>query len=265
MLQGKNVIIMGASRGIGKAIAKLLAKNKANLCLISRTQEELQKIVTEIIASGHQATYLVGDVSKIEDVKLIFEKYGSSGKKIDVLVNNAGIYRENSETHPSNIINIKEVYSLVHTNMLSYWWTVLLAKEQMNCGSSIINISSVNGILGKGNSDIYDMTKAAINNLTLNQARQLFAKKIRVNAVCPSSTITPMRDYALKKYLKDKTRKEFDSYEADTIPFKRLGLPDDIAEAVLFLASNSSKYITGQIISVDGGYLLKPFFFNEPP
>ncbi len=263
MLKNKNAVIIGASRGIGEAIAKLFAQNGAHVTLMGRSEKNLKKVADEITSSGGSADYIMLDIAKVESVKEAFKKYKSLGKKIDVLVNNAGIYRENSDTHDDNgKINMDVVYDLINTNVLGYWWSTLIAKSLINDEGSVINISSVNGIIGKGNSDIYDLTKAGVNNLTLNQARQLSSRKIRVNAICPSSAVTPMRDEAMARYLKGKSRKEFDKFEASTIPFKHLGSPDDIAELALFMASDKSKYMTGQIISVDGGFLLKPFFFS---
>ena len=263
MLKNKNAVIVGGSRGIGEAIAKLFAKNGAKVCLISRNEKSLKSVANDIKSAGGSSDYIVADISKPDSIKKAFKQYKSSGRKIDILVNNAGIYRENSDTHPKDVVDLDVVYSIVNTNMLGYWWSFIFAKELLKDGASIINISSINGIIGKGSSDIYDMTKAGVNNLTLNQARQLASRKIRVNAICPSSTVTPMRDDAMARYLKNKSRKEFDKYEASTIPFKRLCKPEEIANVALFLANDHSSYITGQIISVDGGFLLKPVFFGE--
>jgi NAD(P)-dependent dehydrogenase (short-subunit alcohol dehydrogenase family) len=263
MLKNKNAVVIGAGRGIGEAIAKLFARNSAYVTLMDYSEENLKKVASEITSLGGLTNYIVVDVSKIESVKKAFEKYRLLHKKIDVLVNNVGIYRENSDTHNDDgKINADIVDNLIKTNMLSYWWSVLMAKSLINDEGSVINISSVNGIIGKGNSDIYDLTKAGINNLTLNQARQFSPRKIRVNAICPNSTVTPMRDETIARYLKGKSREDFDKFEASTLPFKRLGSPSDIAELALFLASDKSKYMTGQIISIDGGFLLKPFFFS---
>ena len=264
MLKGKNAIVIGASKGIGKAIAELFCDNGAYVTLMSSSEANLKEAVKGIKSKGGKADYIVVDISRIDSVKKAFDKYRDLRKKVDILVNNAGIYRENTDTHDDKgNINIDAVNQLINTNLLSYWWCTLMAKDLINDGGSVINVSSVNGITGKGNSDIYDITKAGINNLTLNQARQLSSRKIRVNAICPSSTITPMRDDAMGRYLKDKTRQDFDEFEASTIPFKRLCDPSEIAELALFMACDKSSYMTGQIISVDGGFLLKPFFFDE--
>lgn len=264
MVKNKKAIVIGGSRGIGEAIAKLLAMREAEVCLMSRNEEDLKQVVEVINSAGGKADYILANIADYESVKNAFANYQLSGRKIDILVNNAGIYRENSETHKYEnnklSVNLKIASELINTNLLGYWWSTLLASPLMNKGGSVINISSVNGIFGKGNSDIYDFTKAGINNLTLNQARQFFSRKIRVNCVCPSSTVTPMRDLAMSRYLQEK-REDFDQYEASTIPFQRLGKTEDIAEMVLFLASEKANYITGQIISVDGGYLLKPMLF----
>jgi 3-oxoacyl-[acyl-carrier protein] reductase len=269
MLKGKNAIIIGGSKGIGKSIAKLFAKHGANILIVSRNKENLRKVCEEIHSNGGLAKFIVGDISQPQSMRKVFGQYKISGNKIDILVNNSGIYRENSDTHSENKeiqsveINLEIVNRLINTNMLGFWWSTKFAEPFLNEGGSIINISSVNGIIGKANSDIYDMTKAGINILTLNQARQFANNKIRVNAICPSSTITQMRDDALHRYLpKGRTRKEFDDLESKKNPLKRLGKSEDIAEMALFLASDKSSYLTGQIISVDGGFLLKPHFFN---
>jgi len=260
MLNEKNVVIIGGSRGIGESIAKLFAKNRANITLMSRSKKDLKRVTDEIVLLGGKANWIFMDISDVKSVTTAFEKFRLFNKKINILINNSGIYRENSETYDDNKINLEAIYNLINTNMLGYWWSTIIAQDLIIDSGSIVNISSVNGILGKSKSDIYDMTKAAINNMTLNHARKLSLRKIRVNAICPSSTITPMRDDAMNRYLKNKSREEFDNYEADTIPFKRLCDPQEIAEVALFLASDKSQYITGQIISVDGGFLLKPVF-----
>jgi len=105
MLKNKNAVIVGGSRGMGEAIAKLFAKNNANVCIISRNQEDLEKVVKDIKTQGGSAEYIIGDITKYEQMEKAFEQYRSSKRKIDILVNNAGIYRENSDTHPDNKIN----------------------------------------------------------------------------------------------------------------------------------------------------------------
>ncbi len=307
-LRGKNAVIIGGSRGIGAAIAELFVREGAAVCLISRSERDLQETVRKInsmavggsmkAGAGNSenpaAEYIVGDISSAESMRQAFLKYaeknrgrddgvgsGREGKnsvsrRIDILVANSGIYRENSETHKwqrsgsSEAHGISEVYGdgagleirhavvqeIINTNMLGYWWSTLLAEPLLSDGGSVIYISSVNGIRGKGISDIYDMSKAAVNVHALNAARQLAPRRIRVNAVCPSSTITPMRDDAMRRYPPSTTRKEFDLFEAGTLPFGRLATAEDIAAAALHFASDESRYTTGTILQVDGGFML---------
>ena len=160
------------------------------------------------------------------------------------------------------------IQELIKVNLLSYWYLGLKISTLMkkNNYGAIINISSVNGICGKAVCDIYDITKAGINNLTLNQAMQLAKFNIRVNAICPSSTITPMRDKAMAEYPPPISTNGYNQLEASSIPLQRLGNPEDIASLALLLSSKGGEYITGQIISIDGGFLLTrkvPLSFQE--
>jgi 3-oxoacyl-[acyl-carrier protein] reductase len=211
--------------------------------------------------------YFVCDLSKDRDIKKTFMEILKKYPKIDILVNNAGIYKENESTHKAKKdgsieFDSRVIQDLINVNMLAYWMCGLYAAEPMKKSKEgvIINISSVNSICGKVVCDVYDMTKAAVNNLTLNQAMQLADFNVRVNAICPSSTVTSMRDKAMGEYPPEEGREGFDRLEASMVPLKRLGRPEDIAFCALYLASNEASYITGQVISVDGGFLLKRQF-----
>lgn len=225
-----NVLITGASSGIGKEIANLF-------------NNQGYTIITMGINKTDYNNYAC-DFNNYLEVKNVF-KIILARHKIDILINCAGIYKENEN------MNNCDIYDMLNINLLSAWTLSNLFYEHTEHGN-IINISSVNGITGKSVSDIYDMTKAAMNNMTLNHARRFANKWIRVNAICPSSTVTPMRDYTIPK----NQRKQVDEHEISNLPIKRLGQPYDIAELALFLASNKASYITGQIIAVDGGWLL---------
>jgi 3-oxoacyl-[acyl-carrier protein] reductase len=271
-MKGKNAVIIGASRGIGEAIARNLYSKGCNVFITGRRTEDLSNITSSLSKPGAHSSHHKADISSPGEMKAAFRAYQDLGwGGIDILVNNAGIYRENSSTHSLSTdgevdFDWETINDLIQTNMLGYFISTELARPLMRDNGSIVHISSVNGLRGKGGCDIYDMTKAGINVLTLNHARQFAPKGIRVNAVCPSSTVTPMRDDALGRYLPDGVqRRDFDESEAKSVPFQRLGKPEDIAQMVAFLSSDESCYTTGQIISVDGGYGLIPTFpsFNH--
>lgn len=265
-LKGKVVLVTGGGRGIGKEIAKLFVKQGAEVIIISDVKKDLEESKAEIIKNVGKVDFVVCDNSKEEDIKKVMNYILSKYKKLDILVNNAGFYKENVDTHKlelkNNEMNIKFneelINKLISVDVLAYWRFGLYAAEIMKKQKKgvIINISSVNAICGKCVCDIYDMTKAAVNVLTLNQAMQLAEYNIRVNAICPSSVVTSMRDRATAEYLEGISREEYDKKEASTIPLGRIGKAEDIAYCALYLASDEANYLTGQIISVDGGFLL---------
>jgi len=264
-LTDKTALITGGGSGIGKAIATLFSQRGASVILVGRDEDKLKRTVEEI--SLEKCSYFVCDLATIESIQRLVENIKQKSFSINILVNNAGIYKENHSTHTVKQegkieFNQELITKLLQVNLFSYWHLGLCVSNLMkkNHSGSIINISSVNGICGKGVCDVYDMAKAAVNNLTLNQARQFASSNIRVNAICPSSTLTPMRDKAMAEYPPKEGTKKFDELEASKIPLKRLGRPEDIAYLALLLASDQGSYITGQTVSVDGGFLLTKEF-----
>jgi 3-oxoacyl-[acyl-carrier protein] reductase len=245
LLEGKNVIITGASRGIGKGIAEVFAKHGANIAFTYHSSDEKAKLLeTELSVNGCKAKGYKSDASDFEAaqqlVKDVMEDFGS----IDVLVNNAGITKDGLLMRMSE----EDFDSVMNTNMKSVFnMTKAVATPMLKAKSgSIINMSSVVGITGNAGQANYAASKAAINGFTKSIALELGSRNIRCNAIAPGFIETEMTEA-----LGEETVKQWRAQ----IPLKRGGTPEDIANTTLFLASDLSSYVTGQVIHVCGGML----------
>ncbi|MEX0363011.1 3-oxoacyl-[acyl-carrier-protein] reductase [Flagellimonas sp.] len=245
LLEGKNVIITGASRGIGKGIAEVFGKAGANVAFTYSSSEapalELEK---ELSALGVKAKAYKSNAASFEESQELVTKVLEDFGGIDVLINNAGITRDKllmrmgEEDFDTVIeINLKSVY-----NMTKAVQRTMLKQRQ----GSIINMSSVVGVKGNAGQANYAASKAGMIGFTKSVALELGSRNIRCNAIAPGFIETEMTDK-----LDDKMVQEW----RDAIPLKRGGNPEDVANACLFLASDLSAYVTGQVLNVDGGML----------
>ena len=239
----KTALVTGASRGIGRAIAlTLAAKGYAVALNYAGSQAAAEAVKGEIEAAGGKAFTIQGDVSKAEDVDRIFKTIKEEFGQLDVLVNNAGITRDGL------LIRMKEESwdAVLSTDLKSDFLTIKAAAQMMmrKKKGSIINIASVVGIMGNIGQVNYAAAKAGVIGLTKACAKELAARNIRVNAVAPGFIATDMTDAIPEK-----------NKEAmlTAIPLGRMGLAEDVAKAVSFLASDDASYITGQVLKVDGG------------
>lgn len=245
-LQGKTAIVTGASRGIGRAIAKKLAFMGANLVLNYRkSADEIDTLIEEIKEYEVQTLVVQGDVSSFEDCKKIADEAKEKFGSIDVLINNAGITKDalilrmTEEDFDKVIsVNLKGVY-----NCSKHIAPIMLKQRS----GKIINISSVVGVAGNAGQCNYAAAKAGVIGITKTLAKELGSRGITVNAVAPGYIKTDMTDA-----LSEKVKKSIE----DVLPLKRLGTPEDVAEAVGFLASDKASYITGQVLHVDGGMII---------
>lgn len=243
MLTDKIALVTGASRGIGLACAKKLAQNGAAVYLnYQGSKEKAEAAADEINRGGGRAEPLQCDVTDFEACGEMIASIIKKSGRLDILVNNAGV------TKDGLLMKMSEAdYDLVmDTNLKGTFHTIRHASRSMlkQCSGQIINISSVSGILGNAGQANYSASKAGIIGLTKSAARELASRGIRVNAVAPGYVETDMTDR-----LPAKAREQL----LGQIPFARPASPEEIANVVLFLASDLSSYITGQVLCVDGG------------
>jgi NAD(P)-dependent dehydrogenase (short-subunit alcohol dehydrogenase family) len=246
MFQNKTAVVTGAAKGIGYGIALALAKGGANVVL-----GDLDKVANENSAqeiekiTGSKCVAVECDVSKKESVDALIaaaiEKFGA----LDILVNNAGIFPfkpflELTETNWDKVFDI---------NLKSVFLCSQAAAKVMKDGSKIVSISSIASLVGFEGLTHYCASKGGINGMTRALALELAPKKINVNAIAPGLIGTPGVDAGLN----DEAKKQM----MTMIPWKRMGLPEDIANAVVYLASPAADYVTGQVIVVDGGWTLR--------
>ena len=243
MLENKVALVTGASRGIGKEIALSLAKEGAAVILnYNGSKEKAESAAEEIRAAGGKAETYQCNVSDFEACGAMIQDLIKQYGKIDILVNNAGITRDGllmkmSEEDFDAVLgtNLKGAFNTIR-HMSRYFF-------KQKCGK-IINISSVSGILGNAGQANYSASKAGVIGLTKSVARELASRGINVNAIAPGFIATDMVE-AMTEDAKAKM--------TDAIPLKRIGTTKDIANMAVFLASDASDYITGQVFAVDGG------------
>ena len=244
-LKDKVALVTGGGRGIGKAIVLALAKEGADIVTCDINLESLKEVAAEVEKLGRKVLILKTDVSKMGEVEEMVKKALDKFTKIDILVNNAGITRDNlilrmSEEEWDQVldINLKGTFNCLKT----------VTRPMMKARSGrIINIASVVGIMGNPGQANYAASKAGIIGLTKSAAKELASRGINVNAIAPGFIETTMTE-ALGDEAKEKLTSQ--------IPLKRLGEVADVANLVVFLASDDASYITGEVVKVDGGMLM---------
>jgi 3-oxoacyl-[acyl-carrier protein] reductase len=244
-LEGRVALITGASQGIGQACALGLAREGASVAVAARTRQKLDELVEKITAEGGKAAAVVIDVADEEQVKSgIRSALGQFGK-IDILVNNAGITRDQL------LMRMKRADwdSVLNTNLTSAYLCMqqVIGSMLKQRWGRIINITSVFGQMGQAGQANYAASKAGLIGLTMAMAREVASRNITCNAVAPGFIETSMT-----ARLSD----EFRQNAVKTIPLGRVGAPDDVSNAVRFLASEEAGYITGHVLNVNGGLLM---------
>lgn len=242
-LENKTAVVTGASRGIGLAVAKKLASQGANIAILYvGKEEEGENAKKEVEALGVKVGLYYCDVSSFNESKETVEKIIEEFGGIDILVNNAGIVRdklvlkmEEADFDAVIDVNLKGTF-----NMIKHTYTHFMKKR----AGRIVNVASVVGINGNAGQANYSASKAGVIGLTKSVAKELAGRGVTANAVAPGYIITDMTNA-----LSDKVK---DAIEA-SIPMKKRGLPEDVANAISFLCSDDASYITGEVIRVDGG------------
>jgi 3-oxoacyl-[acyl-carrier protein] reductase len=243
-LQGKVAVVTGASKGIGAAIAKSLAAEGASVVVnYASSKAGADAVVSTITAAGGKAVAVGGDVSKADQAKGIVGAAVQNFGRLDILVNNSGVY----EFSPIEAVTEEQFHKIFNINVLGVLLTTQAAVEHLGEGSSIINIGSGVSRITPPNSAVYTATKGALDAITGVLAKELGAKKIRVNSVNPGIVETEGTHTA------GVIGSDFEKVLVEQTPLGRAGQPDDIASVVTFLASEDAKWLTGELIIAGGG------------
>ncbi len=245
VLANQIAVVTGAGRGIGRAIALKFAAEGADVACVSRTVENSEKVANEVRALGRKAWAIAVDVVDGGGVKGAVEKVLGEAGRVDILVNNAGVTRDGLLMRMSD----EDWEAVLNTNVKgAFLFTRACARAFLKQRSGrIINISSVIGLIGNAGQANYAASKAALIGFTKSVARELGSRGVTVNAIAPGFIETDMTA-ALSEELKTDLQKR--------IPLGSLGQPEDVANAALFLASPAARYITGQVLTVDGGMVM---------
>ena len=245
-LSGKVAIVTGGSRGIGKATAALLAKEGANVVITAKDQTRLENTAKEL----RKVIAIPGDITKDVDVQNVVKKTLEKFGRVDILVNNAGIFPKIKPLHEISESEWNEVIDVNLTGQFRF--TKAVIPHMMKSGGRIVNVSSDAGLRSFANfeADAYSASKAALVLLTKAWAVEYAKYKIRVNCVCPGIVETDMT----KPYLRNEAERSIAEAE---YPIGRIGTPDDVAKAILYLVSEDSSWVTGAVLPIDGGALTK--------
>lgn len=241
-LKGQVAIVTGASQGLGKAIAAELGRNGARVACVARNAEKLAETVQGIVQEGGSAEAFSCDIKDKDSVEKLIDGIAEGWGRLDILVNNAGVTRDTLLPRMTD----EEWDDVINTNLRGSFLLCRAASRYMMRAryGRIINISSVSGLIGNPGQTNYSASKAGLIGLTRSLSRELAGRKVTINAVCPGFIESEMTR-TLGDVVLEEAKKR--------IPAKRLGTPEDIAAAVLFLASPAASYVTGAVLTVDGG------------
>jgi NAD(P)-dependent dehydrogenase (short-subunit alcohol dehydrogenase family) len=250
LVKDKVVIITGAGSGIGEATAKLFAQNEAKVVVSDINLANAERVVSEITESGGTATAVQTDVTQFEQVESLIQRAVETYGKLDVMVNNAGIGGKAQNKTAEHTLD--DWHNVIAVNQTGVFYGMKLALQQMvkQGFGNIVNIASLAGLKASGNNLSYSASKFAVVGMTKSAALEYASKRIRVNAVCPGYT-----ESALLNQLKG-ARPDMEQILMKMIPMRRFGEASEIAEVVVWLASDSTQFITGQTITIDGGISL---------
>lgn len=246
-LENKIVIITGAGSGIGAATAKLFGTHRATVVASDINLESAQKTANEINEAGGKASALKTDVTKFEEVQSLIVDTVKAHGSLDVMVNNAGIGGANQKKTAEH--THEDWHNVIAVNQTGVFYCMQVALQQMTKQEygNIVNVASLAGLKASGNNLSYSASKFAVVGMTKSAALEYGHKNIRINAVCPGYTHSALLDQLLS------SRDDMEDLLKRYIPMRRFGKADEIAEGICWLASENSKFITGQTLTLDGG------------
>ncbi len=244
-LEGKKVLITGASRGLGQVFAKILASAGADIGLFARSVEGLNATKKIVDDFGRQSLVLVGDITKKEQVDSVVSKCVQEFGRIDVLINNAGL----NIRKPIEYFLDEDWHTVINTNLTGtfYFSRAVIPHMKKQKQGRIINIGSMIGLVALPERTAYAAAKSGVHGLTKALSLELASFNITVNAVAPGPCLTDINKVILEN-------PEVNQFFLDNIPLNRWGKPEEIGPLILYLASDESSFMTGSIISIDGGW-----------
>ena len=246
-LSGRVALVTGASRGIGEAIAHLLAANGATVIVSSRKIDGCEQVASDIRKAGGKAEARACHIGEMAQINSLFADIRADHGRLDVLVNNAAT---NPHFGPITDTDESMFQKTVDVNIRGYFFMSQQGVKLMaeNGGGSIVNVASVNGVIPGDMQGIYSITKAAVISMTKAFAKECAGQKVRVNALLPGATDTKFAAALVKN-------EEILKHAMSHVPMRRVAAPSEMAGAVLYLASDMASYTTGACLNVDGGYL----------
>ncbi|MFW5731443.1 MAG: SDR family NAD(P)-dependent oxidoreductase [Desulfonatronovibrionaceae bacterium] len=244
-VKDKVAVVTGGGKGIGRACTEMLAREGARVILTQRHEEEGRKVASSIRDQGLQAAFVAQDVTREDDWEHVLEETRKHFGQPDILVNNAGIYII-EKLEQTSVDQWKKLMDINSMGVFLGMRTFAPAMEKSG-GGSIVNLSSVAGVIGTPGHVLYSASKGAVLTMTKDVAIEYAKRKVRVNAVQPGYVDTGMADYGAEE--QDSTKKDLGQWH----PMGRIGTPEEIAYAVLYLASDEAAFVTGASLLVDGG------------
>jgi NAD(P)-dependent dehydrogenase (short-subunit alcohol dehydrogenase family) len=250
--ENKVALVTGAASGLGLATAKAFAESGASVGLADWNEQNVRAAAQDLAAKGHKTIAITCDVSDDAQVEAMIQQTVATFGRLDAAYNNAGVQNILAETADTTREDYDRVMAI---NLRGVWSSMKFELQQMREQGSgaIVNCSSLGGLIGGARRGTYHAAKHGVIGFTKSAALEYATRGIRVNAVCPGMIQTPMSD----QMIAEGQGEELDAMLKTYVPMKRLGRPEEIADAVLWLCSSAASYVTGQSISVDGGYVMR--------